>query len=356
MAKERLFELQETKGSFQLSGVVTGTESEKFYKEGKTSTGKDKRSVNFGVSATEGTAIYVGLDEYPQENVFFSKRTKSEDGKSKTETEKVAWANRMSFKKEGFKLIGVNLGLEKTVDEKGNTVNLKKTLVGFDACKEIGEKLVDGVSVFTKGTLDFSSFTDDKGNIRHFTKIKPNQISLCKDVDFTKEDYKPIANFEQVIIFMKIEQEMENDVATGRGIVSAKIVTYSTIEDAEFIVENVSLIKALKTLKPYTAIKVHGDITQTVQAEEVETDNVWGEANPMQKIQKSSKREFIITGATPDTIDTTTYTKALIEDAEAKIAKSKQAKNDFAEASDTDTVWGNSSPMTESDNDDDPWS
>ena len=49
MAKARLFELPETKGTFQLKGIVSGVEKDKFYKSRKTTTGKDERTISFGI-------------------------------------------------------------------------------------------------------------------------------------------------------------------------------------------------------------------------------------------------------------------------------------------------------------------
>jgi hypothetical protein len=73
MAKERLFNLPETKGTYQLRGIVNGTASERFYQSGKTSTGKDKRSVNFGVEVAKGKTLYVGLQAFPRDEVLFYK-------------------------------------------------------------------------------------------------------------------------------------------------------------------------------------------------------------------------------------------------------------------------------------------
>ena len=41
--------LQKTEGNFQLRGIITGTEKDKFYTEMTTKTGKPMRMVNFGV-------------------------------------------------------------------------------------------------------------------------------------------------------------------------------------------------------------------------------------------------------------------------------------------------------------------
>ena len=255
--KGRLFDLPETKGSFQLKGIVTGTEKENFYKEIKTKSNKDMRLINFGIEYEDGHTLYANLQGMEQDNVHFSK--KAENKGDKPETIKVPWADRFSYNREGFRLIGKNIGVKKKVDSDGKTVNDKKVLTDFDACKEVRENLKDGASVFLRGNLEFSSFTDDKGNKKSSTKLIPGQISLCADVNFDDEKFTQQNDFNQVIVFMGIEQEKENDKPTGRFVVSAKIVTYSTIEDVEFIIENKDLAsKFKKSLKPYYAIKVSG--------------------------------------------------------------------------------------------------
>ena len=75
--KGRLFDLPETKGSFQLKGIVSGTEKDGFYKEIKTKSNKDMRMVNFGVGYAEGSTLYVNLQGMEQENVYFSKKAKN---------------------------------------------------------------------------------------------------------------------------------------------------------------------------------------------------------------------------------------------------------------------------------------
>ena len=81
--KGRIFDLPETKGSFQLKGIVTGTEKDKFYKEIKTRSNKDMRIVNFGVTYDEDSALYVNIQGMEQENVYFSKKVKRKAKKQK---------------------------------------------------------------------------------------------------------------------------------------------------------------------------------------------------------------------------------------------------------------------------------
>jgi hypothetical protein len=349
MAKERLFNLPETKGVYQLRGIVTGTASERFYQNSKTSTGKDKRSVNFGVEVEKGKTLYVGMQGFPRDEVFFFKR--GENGQKGT-TERVKWANRHTFNKEGFNLIGVNVGLTKTVTADGNMKNDNKTMVEFDACQHIGTNLKDDMSVFVRGGIEYSSFTDDKGALRRFTKFVPNQISLCaKPIDFDDEKFEAQHDFTQTIVFMGIEQEKEDDKATGRFIVSAKIVTYSTIEDVAFVIADSKLASSFrKNLKPYMAITVWGKLDATTLTEEVE-DDCWGESNKMNKVTASTRREMIITGADPKSIDSTVYTQAEVESAMIKIRNAQNAQKDYGESN--NSGWGDPSALAVDNEDDD---
>ena len=353
MAK-RLFELPETKGTFQVQGIVNGVEKEKFYAVSKTKTNKDFRRVNFGCEYDAKKSIYLDLNGMPQNEVFFSKR--GQDGK--TETKRIPWANRNTFKEDGFRMIGVNLGIVKTTDDSGKEVNDKKTMHSFDACDYIRDNLKDDVSVFVKGNTEFSSFFNKDGNLTRGIKYIPNQISLCKDVDFEEYDYidkKPKHHFTQTIVFNGIDQEKEDDKATGRFIVSAQIVTWSDIVSTEFIITDSKLANLFKkNLKPYHAITVHGCIEVTQQVDTVVEEDGWGESNEMNSNRAPFKTEMIITGATPSTIDRETYTEKDVNEAISKIRNAKQAEQNFNGKANTEEHeeidWGD-----DSDDDEAPW-
>lgn len=126
MAKARLFDLPETKGVFQLKGKTVGVQKDSFFKEIKTRSNKDMRLINFGIEYLEDKTLYVNMQGMEQEYVYFSKR--SEKKSEKSETVKVPWADRFSYNREGFKLIGKNIGVKKKLDKDGKEVNDKKHL------------------------------------------------------------------------------------------------------------------------------------------------------------------------------------------------------------------------------------
>ena len=360
--KQRLFNLPETKGNFQIKGIVKGTKKEKFYTEKKTKTGRDMRIVNFGLEYDKGRDWYFGFTGIEQDSVYFYKKpeTKGAKGTSKP----ISWANRFKFaedpKNEGFRLIGKNLGLTKITNEKGELVNDKKILTDFDACGEIHDKLTDGESVFIKGTLSYRSNRDDKGNIRRYKSMDPSQISLCAPCKFDDENFKAQNNFNQVIVFMGIEKEMDGDKETGRFVVSGKVVNYSTIEDVEFILDPVNeaqkklAMTLRKKVKPYWAFKVSGNIVASVQTEKVEVeDDGWGEEDAIEKASNSVKYEYIITGADPATIEKDLYSKEAIEEAMQKIRNANKAEESYGDDSNNGD-WGDSN-LGEADEEDEEW-
>lgn len=340
--------IPQTRGSFQLKGVVTGTSKDSCYKETTTKTQKPWRTLNFGLKTEKDSTLYLTLSDGEKEKVYFSK-SETVDGKKKTDVQEVAWKDRFKFNKEGYRLIGVNVGVAKIKDAKGNDVNDKKILTGYDATKEIYDNLKDDESVFVKGNIEYSHFEGKNGATRA-TKFIPSQVSLCKSVDFDEEGFVPTSEFTQIIVFTGIKQDEEDK---SRFVLSAKIVNFNSVEDAEFYITQKDLATTFKkNLKPYTALKVWGNIHVAKDVEEVIVSDCWGEENAMDKINTPTKRELIITGADPKTIDTTTYTEEIIEQAIAKANSSKKAENEFGKG--VSDEWGNSGSSSNAE-DDEPW-
>ena len=347
MANEKGLGLIETKGQYQVRGIVSGTKKDNFFKQITTKNDKQMRMINFGVEFKPDAKVYIGLNGMEQEYVYFSKQEKDENGKTKTEVEKVPWKDRFTFKKEDFRLIGVNIGVEKITDDKGKEVNNKKVLHQYDACKELDDNLVDEVSVFVKGNITYSTYEG-----KHQTRFEPNQISLCKPVDFESEEFSPMANFQQRIIFMEIKPNEDKT----KYIVDAKIVTYNTIEDAEFIIVDTKLANLFrKNLKPYTSIEVWGDINVEKNESEIEEDDGWGETNPMKRTNSPDIRELIIRGADPKSIDKEIYSQDKIDEAIEKLKNNKKAKEEY-NGSESSDGWGSVSQFSNDDTDEDePW-
>lgn len=330
------------RGTFVLSGKVTGRFSNSFYQEGTGQNGNDWRRVRLGVEIEPDRIVYLDLFGSTLDNVYFSKTTKGADGKNKTETKMVKWADRFKtskqlFGEDGYRLIGVTCGCKKTLDSKGKEINDRKYLTPFDACDEVGN-LSDGDSVFIRGNITYSTYND-----QHRVNFEPVQISLCKEIDFDDVDFQPNASFTQPIVVMGVAK---NEDTPGEAIVNAKVVNYQSIEDCELYTRNAGLAKNLKKLGEYVHIKVWGDILVDGEVEEVkESADGWGSANKMDRVASPFKRKLMITGADPESIDNEAYSEDVIEHALEVIAGIQNAKKDFGKKDDKDDAddWGKSS-------------
>ena len=348
MAKKRLFDLPQTRGVFQVRGHALGTEKDNFYKETKTRAGNDFRRVNFGVTYDDKATIYVDINGNVRDKVYFSRR--NPDTK-KNETKEVSWSDRNKFKEDGYSVIGVSCGLEQKKDDDGKVNNVVKNLVEYDACAYVNAYLKDDMDVFVSGNIEFSSFTNQKGDTSRRVNYRPTKIYACKKpVDFEEEGYEPQHDFKQTIVFRDIEQENDGSKDTGRFVLSAWIVTYNSIETASFIVENKNLASLFKkNLKEYNAISVHGRIDCRAVVEEVSTEDVWGERSKMDRINHPVVREMIITGADPASIDKDSYTEKEMNAALEAIRKAKNAEDNFADKNDDGDDWGSSDNFGDSD-------
>ena len=341
----RIINLPETKGQFQVKGIVSGKDKGIFFVEKKAKNNKPFRSVNFDISYNGVNVLDVTLSGMINENVYFSKR--AEKGQ-KPDTVKVAWDDRYTYKREGYTLIGNRIGVKRIINAEGKSVNDKKVLTDYDSCLEIKDNLEDGQSVFVKGKLDYSSYTDDNDNLKRSVKLVPNQVSRCADIDFTSEKYIQQNDFSQTIIFTGIKKEIVDDKPTDRFILTAKIVTYKTIEDMEFIILDTKLANLFrKNLKPYNAIMIWGHITSHTDTEEIDEDQ-WGDKNTMKIVSKPVVREFVITGADGKSIETELYTEEKIAQAIQAIKNANKAEKDYGEESMSDQ-WGDVSSFDDED-------
>lgn len=357
--------LRLTQGSFQIRGVVTGVQNNNFYVEKAIPNSTNKvRNANFGVKydvardgdtidLNMGKMIYPTVQGFTRDSVYFSKREND-----KTETKQVPWAQRLDFanKNPGWRIIGVNVGLEK--DEEGN--NIKEYLTEFDAAKTIKDKLKDDMSVFVRGNLEFRSYTNAQGEIKRFTSFNANQVSLCADVNYMDEKFEAKNDFEQEIVYTGIEKETEGDKPTGRFIVNGYVVSFNAIEPVSFIMVDSKLANLFrKNLKPYNSIKVHGKIEVSHVVEEVteESTDEWGDSNPMsnRRANAPTKRELVITGASPSTISTDTYSEESVAAGIQKLKAKENVNKNFGEKKETaatnDDDWGTPAD----DSEDEPW-
>lgn len=353
----RPISIPQTKGVFQLAGIVSDTMRNNFYTEKNTSSNIPRRSVNFSIQYNEDEKNFVSIAGMEQKSVYFSKFSKDEaTGKRTNETIEVPWKERNSFTREGFNLNGTKVGLETYINEKGETNNRLYTFVPFDACEYINKTLEDGMCVYARGNLTYSTYNDE-----HYKSFDVNQLYLNKyPIDFKAENFKPTNDFTQKIVFMGIKPDEDKP---NRWILSAKIVGYSNIEDVEFIVEDKVIAVAFRRgLKPYDSIDIFGHVRITKGVEEAnvvpegEIDFSGGKVNPMNVRSTRSKVELICDGGENDTHDTGTYTEENIAEAVRILANIRSAKKDYGDkdADETDVPAGfKSSAALKLDDDDD---
>ena len=354
---ERLHDLKKTTSTVQLRGVVTGTKSNRFYKNGTSKNGGAWNVTEFGVKIAENETVYVKLNGFPRSEVFYYKKG---EGDSKGDTQRVAWKNRHNAPGAGYNLIGINISVGK--DNSGKNVN--KTFTEYDAVEWLHENLNDGDSVLIRGALAFSSYTDRNGQTRKKVDIVPNQIYYAnEDIDLSDPDRKTMAEFDNVIVYQSIDKEEdENGKATGRFILSGHSVGYNTIESVSFIIgaENAKVANAIKKkMKPGNSIKTFGRVVVKNSIETVDSeDDGWGstERSPLERVSAPTIREYVVYKVDGNTFDTDTYSEQSIANALRKIKASKEAAANFGEkpmiaANDDDDDWGADDDLDETD----PW-
>lgn len=339
---------KQLRGTFQMSGKISGRLSQNFYSEGVAKNGKAWRRVHFGVEIEPGKSVYVDLFGSAQDNIYVSKRT-TVAGKTQVDTQTVPWAKRFDYQNDkrykGYTTIGVTCGCKKMLDSKGVERNDTKHLTMFDACDEI-QNLTDGQDVFVRGNIVYSTYND-----QHRINFEPVQISLCRPIDFDDLEFKPNAVFTQPLVLMDVVGNKE----THEYDVLAKIVNYSTVEDCEMHIkeEFSGLAKTLKKLGAYVHVEVHGNIVIDGEVVEETVDSAWGTSNSMKRLGSAFTRKLVITGADPDSVDKESYNEAVIEHAIEVAASIQNAKEDYGDK-DNREDWGegNKSNLGEDEDDD----
>lgn len=330
MAKEKLHEMKSTQSNFQLRGKIIGVKSQKFYKSGSGKNGGVFNALEFGVQIAESKTVYVSMRGFPRDEVFYYKR--GENG-AKGTTKRVAWKDRHKSPGEDYRLIGVNISTGK--DEDGKNIN--KTFVEYDAIEWLHDNLKDNDSVFIKGNLQFSSYTDRNGQTCRKVELVPTQISYTqKQIDFDADDYTEMAEFENTLVFQSIDKEEdENGKATGRFILSGYSIGYNSVENVSFIVdaEHTKLANNLKkAMKDGYSIKTFGRIDVIVDTTTVDSDDTgWGESSPMERLNAPVRREYVVYRADPGSISKDDYSTEEIAAAVRKINAAKTAAENFGE-------------------------
>jgi len=326
--------LQQTKGFFKLAGIVSGVKRSDFYTEKMTKSDNPKlrKSVKFAIQTSPDNKVFVTLGAQPRDKVYFAKRAETKGEKATVKA--VDWDKRKSFKEDGFRLIGTNIGLVKKQDSDGKEVNDVQHLVEYDAIDYIKDHLQDDMHVFVKGHMEYSRFED-----RNIKQYVIDQLSLCQPIDFNADDFKEVSNWEQPIAFRSIEKDSSEE---NKYIITGNIVNYSDIVETDFVLRNAKIAQTFKkNLKPYNLIKIFGNLIGHVQEVTVdeEEDDGWGEPNPM-KATSNYHKEMLVVGADKSSLDTEIYSEEIFDEF-------LRSKKEFGEVA---------SSSTSSDDEDDDWS
>lgn len=352
MAKDRIHELKQTSATFQTRGVVFGMKKGKAYQSGTTKNGGNWNSIEFGLNINNNKPIFIKLNGFPRSEVYYYKGAEKKGEKGTTK--KVAWKDRKKSPGEGFRLIGVNVSTGK--DEEGKNVN--EMFVEYDAVEHLHNSLKDGDSLFVKGNMVFSTFTNRNGQTQKKVELVPTQISYTQEpINFSADDFNEMAEFENTLVFSDIEKETDSEGKnTGRFILTGYSIGYSTIEPVSFIInaDHAKLAANIKKkLKSSNSIKTYGriDVVTNVSTVEEDDDDGWGETSPMERQNAPVIREYIVYKAVPDSIDTETYSDDEIAKAIKAIKNAKAAEDKFADTSDdAGTDWGD-----DDEDGDEPW-
>lgn len=262
--------LEETKGTFNLKGIVVGLDSENSKREGVTKSDKDFKALSFDIQTSPTNRVRVEMFGMERDVVFYSSKVK--------QSKKVPFENRHKTNLKGYALLGVRL------NPTGNSSD-RKTLIEYDAVDFIKDNFKDGDSVSITGQLDFSEFENKQGEMVNKTSFRIQSISKEKEaIDFTSEGFTPTSFFKQDIVVTDLLEE-EN-----RLFINAKIIKYNgDLADASFVVEADKLKKFAKTLKKTLKfgdfIQVKGwVVSEAIQSvEKIEADDEeddWGGETP----------------------------------------------------------------------------
>lgn len=338
--------IAQTKHGFKIRGIVFGEKRQNFY----TDDGK-KRTVSFGVNINENKPIFCRLQGFTRDKVYFSNGDRTQP-----ETIAVEWAKRTKAPKSGFEIIGIRIGLETDTDGK----NVVKSMTEYDAAQYLSKNLHDGDSVVVIGDIEY--YISKDGTVKR--NYVPKQIYMeSKAIDFSADDFKEKALFNQTLVFTDISKEQdEHGKHTGRFVLSGYDVAYQSVCNINFILDKVNANLAAnmkKALKPFNAIDISGHIDMMLNiSEENEDDSGWGTPNELsgKKINGPTRPEFIVDFADRGSIDTERYEEDDVMTAIKKINSDKEARKNFGDKPSTGGVsvdaddWGN-----EEDDDNEPW-
>lgn len=276
-------ELVQTIGSIKLKGIVVGLNNENTFREGITKNGDGVpwRSVSLTIKTNQNNVIY-NNDVYGQVQEKKVKVYSNKDGEKKTL--EIDFDERNDLP-PGFTPFG--FGTVRTSFHKAeNGKFAAKNYFSYDAVEEIKNNLEDGKSVWVNAEFDPNTYVSN-GETKTTVKYKIMSIGLLKeDLDFSKEDFKETASFEQefIVVGTQIVKEQKKVYVTGR------LINYNqTWDDITFVIDANKYEKlatnVLKKLKFGDFVKAQGIILNGSVFEEEQKENSkqkfdWGGEEP----------------------------------------------------------------------------
>lgn len=263
MADKKNFKLEQTVGSFKLSGIVVGITKENAFTSGETKFGKLYNTVKFGVKTSPINILNVEL--YGQEQDFVYPYS-STDKKS----QKIAFKDRHNELDDTYHIIGINVTTEGSE---------KETYVEYDAPEPIHQGFNDGDSVFITGELKPNSYISNSGELISSFKYSIKSITFKeKPIDFDDPKFKETASFEQDIVIT----DTDLDKKANKVIVNGYAVGYAdSFKQVQYVIhqdKNEKLGNNFLKLKFGDYIKVLGVCINSPTIEEVEDE--WGSEVP----------------------------------------------------------------------------
>lgn len=318
MAKKKENTLKQTKGSFTLSGKVTGVDRDGYYKEGETKNGAEYLRMNFGVKTSNTQTVYVESFGMEPENVYLfsnNRELKYPDNMMKLEYSK--WLDeKEELAEEGWNTTDLVIGLER--DDSGKLINQINT-TKYDGLAQIydDELLYNGQDVTVIGDLVHRSYENRQGKTTVQTAYEIRKIyGTRKEIDFDSDKFAEVATFKQEFIYNDFDYDKTLNKITIYGwsvdyngkptpvtfVVDASEDLYNmeesekkeTVEAVQGVIEAIRS----KALKYGQICSVHGIVVNKALSEESEDDtNALGAlAGKRERKIVSYQRELAILG------------------------------------------------------------
>lgn len=309
MAKE----LEQTRGSFKLKGLVKGIDRDNAYEEGVRPDGKyagtTYRKLNIGLQTDPSNQVRLGLFSYEPEEVFMwnsAKKQKNKDYKGERIPFDEYLNKKEVLKENGTAVLQSRVGVE--YDEKGKLQS--EGLTSFEASEMIYDNIDNDDGAFIEGQISYSSFKNQAGDDVTGTNYNIDKFFKAKSpFDLDDEEYDVQNYYEQQFVYIDsmIDKANKKLLVTGRVIDYRKntidttfVVNYGDDPDMGKLAKNIN-----KKFKFGDLMTVYGEIlNQTVETEveDEEDDDVLsslgGKAKPSYatRANVSYNREMTIDG------------------------------------------------------------